>query len=126
MRLRTYLILMTVSTVALWLGWFLVINYIDPTTAGLMGFIFFYLSLLLALTGTISIIGLLIRSTAFREESILEQVEIALRQGIMLALMIVGLLLLQSQRLLTWWNIILLILALTILEFFFISSKRQI
>jgi len=117
---------MTTGALISWLGWVLVINFIDPTSAGLIGFIFFYLSLFLALTGTITIIGLLIRMRITKEEFITKEVEIAFRQGMLFSFLIIGLLFLQSQRLLTWWNIILFILALTILEFFFISFKRQI
>jgi hypothetical protein len=44
---------------------------------------------------------------------------------VLLAVLITGLILLQSQRLLTWWNIILFILGLTVLEFFLISYKKE-
>jgi hypothetical protein len=39
--------------------------------------------------------------------------------------LVIGGLFLKSKNLLAWWNIILLVLALTVLEFFFMSSQKR-
>ena len=116
---------MALSTAFCWLAWAMVILYINPFQAGILGFLFFYVSLLLALIGTFSLAGFLIRIILIKKEVISKLVGISFRQAILFAVLIVGLLFLQSKQLLTWWNILLLVLALTILEFFFISYRTS-
>ncbi len=125
MTLKKYLILMSLCTLFCWLAFVLVINYIDPTEANFLGFLFFYFSLFLACLGTMSVLGFAIRMKIFRDEIVYKQVSAAFRQAIMFSILVVGSLFLQSKSLLTWWNILLFILALTVLEFFFISYKRK-
>ena len=125
MSLNKYLILMTLTTIVCWAVWAMVINIINPTQAGFLGFLFFYASLFLASIGSISIIGFFIRKVLLREELAFRHVVVSFRQAILLSILIIGSLILQSRGLLTWWNTILFILALTVLEFFFISFKKQ-
>jgi len=103
----------------------MVLLNIDPGQTGFFGFLFFYLSLFLALTGTIALVGLLIRSYTLKHEMIFRLVTRSFRQGLFFSVLIIGTLLLQSQRLLTWWNTIFLVIGLTALEFFFVSDKRR-
>jgi len=125
MTIRQYLILMSVSAVFCWVIWVLALYLIDPTEAKILGFTFFYLSLFLAITSSLSVLGLLIRMKLGREELIFKIVTTSFRQAMMVSLLLVGSLFLKSKDLLTWWNIVFLILALTILELFFISYKKQ-
>lgn len=125
MTLRQYLILMTISAVFCWAIWVFVLFMIDPTTAGLLGFAFFYLSLFLALAGTMSVLGLLFRMKFGKEEAVFRTVTTSFRQATLLALLLIGGLFLKSKNLLAWWNIVLLVLALAILEFFFISYQKR-
>lgn len=115
---------MALATLVCWGAWVVVINNIDPTETGFLGFDFFYFSLFLAITGTLSVIGFFVRKLVLKEELAFRHVAVSFRQGILFAILIVGSLVLQSHKLLTWWNIILFILALTVLEFFFISFKK--
>jgi len=116
---------MTICSLVLWTSWGLVISFINPNSAGTTGLLLFYLTIFLALAGTISVINLLIRMRSGSERTVSREARISLRQGVLLAVLITGLILLQSQRLLTWWNIILFILGLTVLEFFLISYKKE-
>jgi hypothetical protein len=125
MTLKKYLILMSICTLFCWLAWVLVINYIDPTETGVLGFVFFYSSLFLAVLGTMSVFGFAFRMKIFKDELVYKQVGTAFRQAVMFGVLVVGSLFLQSKSLLTWWNIILFVLALTVLEFFFISYKKR-
>lgn len=126
MTLTRYLIVMISATLIWWGAFFWVIFKIDPLEAGFLGFLFFYLSLVFALTGTFSLIGFLVRILVLKNELIFRQVALAFRQSISFALLIVGALFLESKDFLTWWNILFLILALTLLEFVFISFKRKV
>jgi len=119
------LILMTISAVFCWLIWVFVLYLIDPTSAGILGFTFFYLSLFLSLAGTMSVLGLIFRMKFGKEEAVFRTVTTSFRQATMLGFLVIGGLFLKSKNLLAWWNIILLVLALTVLEFFFMSSQKR-
>lgn len=125
MTLRQYLILMSISAIFCWIIWASVLYLIDPTTAGILGFVFFYLSLFLSLAGTLSVLGLLLRMKLSKEEAVFKTVTTSFRQATMLGLLVIGSLFLKSKNLLTWWNIVFLILALIVLEFFFITFKKK-
>lgn len=126
MTLKQYLILMSVTAVFCWLIWIFVLYSIDPTETGILGFVFFYLSLFLALAGTLSVLGLLLRMKFGKEEMIFKTVTISFRQATLFGLLVIGGLFLRSHGILAWWNVGLLVLALTVLEFFFISYKKKI
>ncbi|MFZ5364562.1 MAG: hypothetical protein ACOZAG_03725 [Patescibacteria group bacterium] len=125
MTLKQYLILMTISAIFCWIIWGFVLYSVDPTTAGVLGFIFFYLSLFLSLVGTLSVLGLLLRMKFGNEELVFKTVTVSFRQATLLGLIVIGGLILKSQKILTWWNIIFLVLALVIIEFFYISYDKK-
>jgi len=125
MTLRQYLILMTISAVFCWIIWGFVLYFVDPTVAGIMGFVFFYFSLFLSLVGTLAVLGLLLRMKFGNEELVFKTVTTSFRQGILLGLLTIGGLILKSQKLLTWWNIIFLVLDLIVMEFFFMSYSKK-
>lgn len=115
---------MMVLTAICWLSWLVVLFFINPEETGLMGFILFYFSLFLAILGTTSILGFIIRAR-FNQGPVFKQVEVSFRQGIWLGMLAIGLLLLKETELLRWWNGIFLFLFLTFLEFFFLSSRKR-
>lgn len=125
MSLSRYLIIMTFSAILGWIAWILVLIYIDPFKAGIVGFVFFYLSLLFALIGTLSVIGYFIRSKIHKEEITYQQVSNAFRQAILLGILVAGSLFLKSIGLLNWFNIIIFIIALVLLEVFYLSRKNK-
>jgi hypothetical protein len=125
MTLRQYLILMTISAIFCWVIWVSVLYLIDPTQAGFLGFTFFYLSLFLSVVGTMSVMGLILRMKFGKEELVFKTVTTSFRQATLLGLLVIGGLILKSQRILTWWNILFLVLALIVIEFFFISYAKK-
>lgn len=124
MTLKKYLNLMSILTVLCWLAWALVIFFINPNQSGLIGFILFYFSLFLAVTGTFAILGFIIRAR-ISKKPIFKQVEISFRQSIWIALLVVLILILQGLTLLRWWNASFLVLFLVFLELFFLESGRK-
>ena len=54
MTLKAYLIWMALGTAVAWGAFFVVVNYLNPATAGTTGFLFFYLSLFLGITGVLT------------------------------------------------------------------------
>lgn len=96
---------------------------VTPAQTGFIGLTLFYVSLTLALTGTFAVIGFFIRLVLLKQELVFQKVIIAFRQGVFFALLVLGLLLLQSARVLAWYNVAFLIIGLTVAEFFIISKK---
>ena len=87
-------------------------------------FLVFYISLFLALVGTFSVLGFVMRVILLKKHFFLSrQVAVSFRQALLLSLLITAALVLQSRSLLTWWTALLVVAALTLLEFFFITAK---
>jgi len=124
MTLKKYLNLMTILTVICWVAWVLTLILINPQQSDLIGFVLFYFSLFLALLGTVSILGFLIR-VWLKKKPIFKQVEVAFRQGIWLGLLVSVIFMLKGLDLLRWWNALFLILFLIFLELFFLLSNRR-
>ncbi len=125
MTLRQYLIWMAVGTLVAWGSFWAVVNYLSPQTTGTLGFVFFYLSVFLSITGTLTLFGFAWRHFRHRDEVLFRHVSISFRQGVLLSAMAVGALFLQANQLLTWWNLGLLIVGLTLLEFSLLSTRRR-
>lgn len=124
MTLRKYLILMSLGTLVSWFAFGMVVTYLNPGSAGTLGFIFFYLSLFLSVTGTLTVAGFAWRYVRHRDEVLFRHVSISFRQGALLGLLVIASLFLESKNLLSWWNLGLLVVGLTLLEFFWLSARR--
>lgn len=125
MTLRHYLFSLTLATLICWGAWLLILFNVDPFKTSLFGFIIFYLSLSLALFGTFSLLGFLARFLLFTSSNVYIYVVTSARQGMLLSLLLVGLLLLQSFRILAFLNLIIYILILSFLEFAFSSAGQK-
>ena len=126
MTLKQYLVFMSLATIVAWLVFGLVLFFIDPDSAALPVYAIFYISLFVALLGSMTLGGFFVRNKFLRQDEVVaRQVGASLRQGFFFSFLITGSIYLQSKNLLVWWNVLLLILALTILEFFFISYRRH-
>lgn len=126
MTLGRYLLVMLIGTLGAWGAWLMVVFYLAPSSAGVMGFVFFYMSLGVAVVGTTTLVGFGLRHLLHRDEVVFRQVAISFRQGVLLGIVVLLALMLQAERLLTWWNLGILLLALTIVEFFFLSMRREL
>ena len=125
MTLRLYLILMSIGALICWIAWFFVIGSIEPGHAGFFGFLIFYSSLFLALAGTFSVFGFLIKKIILKnDEIVFHHVKNTFRQGMLVAgIIILGLILLQI-KLLTWWNCVLLILLIALIEGIIFTNRK--
>ena len=125
MTLRQYLILMSIGTAICWVVWFLVIGNIDPNEAGVFGFLFFYASLFLALSGTISVIGFLLRKQLIKNDEIaFHHVRHTFRQGIFISLLILLILLMSQYQLLNWWTGMIAMLLFLVLESIVFANRK--
>ncbi|MBU0646152.1 hypothetical protein KJ611_01580 [Patescibacteria group bacterium] len=125
MSFRTYLIVMTLATVAAWLSWLVVLVSIDPARAGQVGFIFFYLTLATALVGSLSIGGAGVRIWLKRDIPVSRHVAKSFRHGLLLTCLLVGALLMLGFGLFRWWTITLLVCFVTLMETAFLTLQRN-
>jgi len=105
--------------------WLLILFSIDPDVSGPMGHSAFFITLLFALAGTFSLIGLLIRMRLVRDALLFRQTGTAFRQGLFFSLFFVGSLLLETSGFLKWWNLIAYLLLLACFELFFLSREQK-
>lgn len=126
MNLKQYITLMIISSCLAWFTWGFIVWNISPEEAGLGVFFLFYVGLLMAMSCTFSILGLLIRSLVLKQDEIAPRLAAkSFRQAILLSILFTGILYFQSKHILNWWIIILFIAILTALEFFLISYRSR-
>lgn len=125
MTFRDYIIVMIVASSAAWLGWFVVLYSVDPVSTGMYGYVFFYLTLSVALMGTISLMGVGIRKVLKPKEIISRHVGHAFRQSILFTALVIAALLLLPHGLFHWWTMGLVMLTIACIELALISSHRQ-
>ncbi|MFA6048096.1 MAG: hypothetical protein WCV59_00085 [Parcubacteria group bacterium] len=101
----------------------LIINYIGPDDYGWQGKAIFYLILGLFLTGFFSLVMLFIRRKTLGEDSAGKNARLSMRQGMLLALLTIALLILQSFRMLVWWDGLLVVAAVFLVELYFLSRN---
>lgn len=120
--LRSSLAVFGIGTAFAWAAFLLIFFTVPPDTAGILGEAFFFSALLLALIGTLTMLGILGR---WRMSSLLPALHIgpAFRQGALLSVAAVSLLLLQRFRILRWWNILLLVVVLVGIDF--LLARRE-
>lgn len=125
MTLKSYLAVMGALTLVCWGIFFFVAGLIDPTATNWLGFVLFYLTLFLSLSGTAALAGFLIRYLAKRQEMTFNLVKLSFRQSFIFALFLIFLLFLKSKGLFNWLNLLLLVVVFSILELFLISYKKS-
>lgn len=116
--LRASLFIFGLGSGFAWTAFSLIYLTVLPDDAGVVGETFFFGALFVALTGTLTMLGVLGRA---RSSALLPAFHIgpAFRQGFLLSTAAVGTLLLQRFRLLRWWNVLLLAVVLMGLDLFF-------
>lgn len=126
MTLKRYLTFIAVGTGISWLAWLLVLLRVSPDQVGGWGIALFFISLFMALWGTFSLLGMVVRFLFLKQEIIYYQVVNSYRQGAFAGLILVLILLLQSLRILSWWNALLLVIGLSVFEYYFLSKQKTI
>ena len=126
MTLRQYVVSMVLGTCFSWIAWGLILLTIDPFAASTTGFVLFYVSLFLALLGTLSLIRFgWYRRSANNDLPMFRLVEQSFRDACFVAAVLVGLLYLRGLSLLHWWNFFLFILFLIMIFLWKMSFKRS-
>lgn len=116
---------MSIIALMCWSGFVFVVSTIDPESAGVYGYAFFYGTLFCAVVATLSVFGFILRTRLLKGEVAFRQVSVTFRQAIWFGVLVTTALWLQTKDLLNWWNLLLLIIVLSVFEFFFLSLRRQ-
>ncbi len=125
MTFRMYVIFMTLATLLSWGGWGLVIWNTDPTQAGVMGLILFYVTLLMGLIGLLTLFGLIFRTVILRRQEVLmRQVRAAFRHAVLLSFIAITALVLSAGSMLHWWVLGVLILVMCGVEYLFLLGEE--
>lgn len=126
MTLKNYLLVMAFLTFVCWAIFIFVIKLVDPLSTNWLGFVLFYASLFLSVSGTTALLGFLIRFKLLRHELAFRSVRLAFKQSFIFALFVVLLFLLLAQDLFTWINLLLLVVIFAIWEYFSSLNKNKI
>lgn len=125
MSLKIYLFLMSLGTLLCWVAWIFVITSLAPQESGIMGLVIFYSSLFLALVGSISVLGFLIRRAKYKnDELVFRHVRHTFRQSILIGAFAICLLILRANNVLTWWTLVLLLIFFFVLEGIVFTSRK--
>ena len=117
---------MLFATVLCWTAWVFVILNVDPFQTNSLGFVFFYISLFLALLGTISVLAFFIyKLFGSKDWPMFKYVQSSFRQSVLFAVFIVLFLFLQGKGLLNFLNSILLLTVFVLILSFTVSVKKN-
>lgn len=125
MTLRAYLAIMSFTTLICWSIFAFVVRSVNPDITNLFGFILFYASFFLALSGTAALVGFLFRFVGLKKELVFYSVKSAFRQSFLFAFLIISVLYLLSKNLFTWLNLFILIFGITVLEYILLTATTQ-
>lgn len=108
MGITGYLLTLTLSTAVAWIGWVTVLYQVNPDETGLVGFALFYLTLAVALFGTLTLLGTLVRVRKQGQTAVLaREVKLAFRHSAILTTACVILLFLAANEKLGWLSFLL-------------------
>jgi hypothetical protein len=125
MEFKQFIQITGISTAIAWTVWLFLIFSIDPVYATMFEFGMFYLSLLVAITGTVSGLTVAMR-VKFRPETILfRHVVVSFRQAVLIGVLAVLSMIFLSKGLLNIWSSLALILILSIVEFLIQSMNKR-
>ncbi len=120
-----YISIIAFSGVLAWIAWVLIILKLSPYESASMALIFFFVTLVMALSCTFTVLGFYFRVWLFRNEIFYKHISIALRQGIFLSLIAVFCLSFQRMKVFTWWSGFLIVAVFVLLEFYFSSKDTE-
>lgn len=120
MNLRQYLSILAIGTAVSLSAWCIVVLAIDPTTAGSLAFLVFYISLGAGLSGLFTIFGTMVRVMRHGEEHLSMAVARSFRQAGLLAALLIISLYLMANGLFSISVLLLVIGVLGFIEFIFL------
>ena len=124
MRPGWYNFFILLGAAAAWTAWGMVLTQYHPETSGQSAFVYFFVSMFLALFGTIYLFGYLLQVRLIGRLTVLQSARVCTRQALLFATLLTVSLALQGWRLLTWYNALLIVALLTLIELLSITRER--
>ena len=124
MSLKAYIWSLILSTFLALGAWLFVLFNIDPFDAGIIGQIFFYFSLWIFLLGVFVNILTWLRVKFLGGEQAVETMKLSFRQGVLIALLLITLLILWASGYFVWWVALLVTAGFFLVELFFLSRDE--
>jgi hypothetical protein len=117
--LKVYLWGIGLLTILFVIYFIFIVFKISPQNANFIIYAAFFGSLFLGLVGIFSLAGFYFRAKITKGQVIFNYLKIAIRQGLLLSLVVIGLLLLKVAGVFNWWDALLLSGAILLLELYF-------
>ena len=121
MTLKSYLWGMRIITLVSLVAWGFVVYSVNPYEAGISGKTLFYLSLFLFLSGVFILSLTWARRKFSGGEQAFIHLGMSFRQGILLAILTIILLVFQSFKILLWWDGALVVASIFMVELYFLT-----
>ncbi len=125
MTIRSYLTYLATGSLLAWIAWLQVLLRIDPAATGNIGITIFFLTLFVAIMGTLAFFFTIMRYFTMKQISMHDLLLTSLRQAAVLSIMIMLTLFLASTDSLSIWSFLLVIVGIGILEYIFLSKFGQ-
>ena len=126
MQKHKYISTLAITGAIAWAGFAITFLKFDVKAELNIALPLFFITLLIALSCTFTILGFYFRVWLFRNEIFYKHINVAIRQGIVIAVLTIVCLLYQMMRVLTWWSGLTIIIAAVFLEFYFSSKDSEI
>ncbi len=104
MTVRQFLTIISLGTLFCFIAWVFVLFNVDPTVDTAIGFVFFYMSLLLFLVGMGSLLIFFIQSKMHPKDPVFRIVQRSVALSTVISILIVVLMLLFARGILNIWN----------------------
>ncbi len=106
-------------------SFFLVLFRLNPYSAPLLSLPLFYVSSFFMLSSLATLVGFAGRwITRRKDEEFYNPLNVSLRQGFLLSLCVIGLLLFQAIRTLSYFDVILLVAIIVLIEVYFMAREK--
>jgi len=125
MSLRMYVLAMIGATMLAWIAWGVVVTGINPFEAGMVGVGLFYITLFVALIGTVALVLSFIRVKLFKKHHVpSREIRTAFRHAVLFALVMVVSLGLSAHGFLQTWHLVVMVAVVVLVEQFFVRAYR--
>ena len=121
MTLRSYLWGVRLSMLGALLAWGIVVFSVDPDATGFVGQILFYGSFFLFLASAGILFFTWLRKHGAYDDIMVAELGVSFRQGAILALLFLVLMLFQQWQILVWWDALLVTAGIFLIELYFLT-----
>ncbi len=124
MTLKSYLWGIRIGWAISLAAWTMVFINVDSEKSGIVGLLLFYVSAFLFLASTfVLLLTWIWRKSQRNEDEAMIYISVSFRQGVLLALLFILLLIFQQHRVLTWWDGALSVAGIFLIELFFLTRR---